>query len=160
MDEGKIPGESWQSVGFDDSTWKLGKGHFGYGDGDEDTLISSGDDPRSKLIVYYFRTTIELKPGEKLVKPKVRYFRDDGMVLYLKGRELFRDNLPEGELSYDERAITPMTRGEEKLFFERDIDPELFVEGTDVVAVEIRQDSTTSSDISFQLGLLVEDVRE
>ena len=38
--------EAWQSVGFDDTTWGVGLGSLGYGDGDERTVVTSGPAPQ------------------------------------------------------------------------------------------------------------------
>ena len=34
------PGDGWRSLAFDDSLWPEGPGGFGYGDNDDNTIIS------------------------------------------------------------------------------------------------------------------------
>src|SRR3954467_5259193 len=46
---------SWTSRFFNDSSWNLGVAQFGYGDGDEETVVSFGPDPDSKYVTTYFR---------------------------------------------------------------------------------------------------------
>ena len=39
LDTGADPGVSWNAIGFNDSAWHVGMGHFGFGEGDEQTDI-------------------------------------------------------------------------------------------------------------------------
>ena len=49
-DENSAPNNSWKNIGFDDSNWKSGNAQFGYGDGDENTVINYGSDSQNKFI--------------------------------------------------------------------------------------------------------------
>src|SRR2546430_11514971 len=40
LDNGSNQGTTWKNAGFDDSSWPSGTAQFGYGDGDEQTMIS------------------------------------------------------------------------------------------------------------------------
>ena len=62
--------------------------------------------------------------------------------------------MPDGPISYLTTASTGVAGDDESTFFEKVISPEMLVEGTNVLAVEIHQISPTSSDISFDLELL------
>src|SRR6188474_2329304 len=42
LDTGADQGAAWKNSGFNDATWKTGTGEFGYGDGDETTILSFG----------------------------------------------------------------------------------------------------------------------
>ena len=55
LDDGTEPTADWNSTTYDDSGWKSGAGQFGYGDGDETTLLEYGPDANNKYISYYFR---------------------------------------------------------------------------------------------------------
>src|SRR5688572_15655286 len=47
---------SWTDPALPDNPgWPVGRPEFGYGDGDEATVISYGGDPNNKHITYYFR---------------------------------------------------------------------------------------------------------
>jgi hypothetical protein len=83
--------------------------------------------------------------------------RDDGAVVYINGVEALRNNMPGGDITYRTWASgsgVPVGGTDESTFNMYDIDPDLLVEGTNVIAVEIHQVSATSSDISFDLELV------
>jgi hypothetical protein len=79
--------------------------------------------------------------------------RDDGAIVYLNGAELVRDNLPEGVIDFLTLANTNISRAGEYTFLEFDVDPNLLLTGTNVIAVELHQASASSADISFDLEL-------
>src|SRR6185436_20025595 len=80
-----------------------------------------------------------------------RLLRDDGGVVYLNGVEIFRHNMPTGEVAYTTAALAAVE--DDDVFYQANAGAGLLVSGTDVVAVEIHQSSGTSSDISFDLEL-------
>jgi hypothetical protein len=51
---------SWKSISYDDITWKTGSGQFGYGEGDEKTVIGYGPDQNNKYITSYFRKKFQV----------------------------------------------------------------------------------------------------
>mgnify|MGYP001132838043 CR=1 FL=1 len=55
LDDGSNQGSLWNANNFDDSSWQTGTAQFGYGDGDETTAISYGNNFLDKHITYYFR---------------------------------------------------------------------------------------------------------
>ena len=84
----------------------------------------------------------------------VRVLRDDGVVVYLNGTELFRDGMPEGPIAFNTLANITVVGGDESTnFFSGSVNASLLVEGVNVLAVEIHQVLPTSSDISFDLEL-------
>ena len=154
LEPGKQPAVGWQTAVFDDGGWQTGSGHFGYGDGDEDVELPFGTDPDTKPMTYYFRTTIEL--GAPVADALLKLIRDDGASVYLNGKEVLRSNLPDGALATDTPASATVNEYE-NFVVRQTIDPSLFVVGTNVIAVEIHQSSPESSDLSFQLALMVAD---
>ncbi len=77
--------------------------------------------------------------------------RDDGVVVYLNGTEVFRDNLPaDVPIAWTTLALQAV---EDNSYLQATIDPGLLVEGINQLAAEIHQVSPDSSDISFDLRL-------
>jgi len=77
--------------------------------------------------------------------------RDDSAVVYLNGTEVLRVNLPTGAL---DPSIPASGTGDENDVDWFLIDETLLVPySLNTIAVEIHNASTTSSDISFDLGL-------
>jgi PKD repeat protein len=150
LDDGSDQGTDWSGTGFDDSAWASGDAQLGYGDGDETTVISYGDDADNKHITAYFRKTFTVADAAKVIKLKVMMLRDDGAVLYINGNEAARSSMPDGDITYTTLANDA---GSETTYYEYNIDPSLLVTGSNTVAVEVHQSGGTSSDTSFDLVL-------
>src|SRR5687768_13963903 len=58
LDNGSDQGTGWRAPGFNDSGWASGPAQLGYGDGDEATVVSYGNDSANKYITTYFRRSI------------------------------------------------------------------------------------------------------
>jgi hypothetical protein len=156
LDTGEDLGTSWLDNEYDDSSWASGSAELGYGDGDEATTVSYGDDASNKHTTTYFRRSFEFngEAGDN-ISGLLRLRRDDGAVVYLNGEELQRSNMPEGPISASTFASAEMLGNNESILNEYPVQLNL-LNGTNVVAVEIHQLNLTSSDISFDLELLAE----
>jgi acid phosphatase type 7 len=73
-------------------------------------------------------------------------------VVYLNGVEVARRNLPTGTIGYTTLASTAAAEGVLETIT---VPPARLVEGDNVIAVEIHQSARSSSDISFDLELVV-----
>lgn len=136
-------------VGLSESGSKLG-----YGDGDEATPIGSGPDPNNRYATTYFRHAFNVADPAVFAALLVRLLRDDGGVVYLNGAEIFRSNMGGGAPDYATQALADALPADETTqFYGTNIPPALLRAGTNVVAVEIHQRSTNSSDLSFALEL-------
>jgi hypothetical protein len=153
LDTGIYPGDGWQNESFNDAGWAQGAGELGYGDGGESTVIGFGGDDQNKHIAYYFRKKFQIADTAGFERITLRIMRDDGAVVYINGSEVLRDNLPEGEILPDTPAITFVGDADEYTYFLYTIDGRTLKPGTNTIAVEIHQNSPTSSDISFDLEL-------
>jgi hypothetical protein len=152
-DSGADLGTAWRAVAYSDASWKTGSAQLGYGDGDEATLISYGSSTTNRHVTYYFRQSFTLPSAGSFGGLSVRYVRDDGAVIYLNGVEVARSNMPAGTVSATTLAVTAIGGADESAWLEASIDPSLLVSGTNVLAVEIHQQSRSSSDVSFDLEL-------
>ena len=77
--------------------------------------------------------------------------RDDGAIVYLNGREVIRDNMPEGAIKND--TFASQTAFVEDDYYVHDLKSDGLVAGRNVLAVEVHQASADSSDVSFDLEL-------
>ncbi len=155
LDTGKAPDAKWREILFDDSQWKSGHAQLGYGDGDESTVVSFGTNAADKHITTWFRRAFSgLSLGESSPELRLRVLRDDGVVVYLNGKEVFRSNMPDGVITAETKALgSAPTEDESTHFYEVTLPAGLLLNGANVVAAEIHQVSSTSSDISFDLEL-------
>lgn len=152
-DAGSAPSGAWTEVGYNDEAWVSGAAQLGYGDGDEATVISFGGDPNQKHTTTYFRLPFEVSQPESLGALILDVVRDDGVVVYLNGEEVLRDNLPTGGIAYDTFALAAVGGSDESTPVSTSFGADLLLAGTNLLAVEIHQANSTSSDISFDLRL-------
>ena len=150
-DSGSDLGEVWRAPDFDDSQWASGPAELGYGDDDESTEVGFGGNPRNRNPTTYFRHTFTVDAVNSIIGSRCRVFRDDGIVVYLNGIEVGRDNIGANP-SYEDFASSAEDDGNLEIELSP-VSPDLFVEGENTLAVEIHQGDRQSSDISFNLEL-------
>ncbi len=153
LDNGVAPAANWTTANFDDSTWKTGRSRLGYGVGGEATIVSHGPDPNNRHLTTWFRRPFTVEDATVVNHLVFRLRRDDGAVVYLNGQELFRENLPAGAIQPTNTALVDVTSVEEPTFFKRRTPPLGLLTGTNVLAVEIHQFRTNSTDLSLDLEL-------
>jgi hypothetical protein len=157
LDNGSDQGSAWQAIGFNDSGWSSGPAELGYGDTadgrPEATVVSYGPNSAAKYITTYFRRAFAVSDPTSFTALNLRVMRDDGVVVYINGSEVFRNNMPAGPIGYLTPASTALGGVDEYTFVPAALDPGYLVFGNNVVAVEIHQNSGASSDISFDLEL-------
>lgn len=146
FDQGTLPGASWSSKSFNDAAWAQGNAQLGYGDGDEATVVSFGSDANNKFVTTYFRKSFTVSDLANLTDITASVLFDDGVVVYLNGLEVYRNNLPAGAISNSTLALSAYPENSPATFT---IDKNLLTLGTNVLAVEVHQTNGTSSDISF-----------
>ena len=152
LDNGSNPGTAWRNTNYNDAAWKSGPAQLGYGDGDEATVVSFGPNSTNKYITTYFRRSFVVADPSLVQTLNSRLLRDDGAIAYLNGVEFFRNNMPTNAVNY----LTPASTGagdDGTIFFLTNLDLALLIAGTNVVAVEVHQNTNTSSDLSFDFEL-------
>lgn len=149
-DTGSAP-TGWNTEGFDDSSWPTGLAQLGYGDGDEQTVLSYGPSASSKYLAYYFRTRFRVDQIPDQLALQVA--ADDGAVAYLNGVEVARDNMPAGTITSTTRASSGRSGGAENALRQFAVDPGLLHTGVNTLAVEVHQDTPSSTDLTFDASL-------
>jgi hypothetical protein len=152
LDNGSNQGTNWAQPGFNDGAWAAGPARLGYGGKGEVTVVASGP-ANNKYITTYFRQTFVVPGGVLYTGLTFRLVRDDGAVIWLNGREVYRSNMPAGAITYTTRAAATVTGADEQAFFPTTVDASWLVPGTNVLAVEAHQINPTSSDLGFNLEL-------
>jgi hypothetical protein len=148
LDNGSNQGTAWRGASFNDSTWASGPAQIGFGDGDEQTVVAAG------IITHYFRRTFIVADVSLIPGLLLRLLRDDGAVVHLNGTEVFRSNMPTGDINYKTKASATVSGAGEDTFYETTLPSSYLVNGTNVLAVEVHQAAATSPDLSFNLELL------
>lgn len=161
LDDGTDLGTAWRESNFDDSAWESGPAGLGFGNRGILTTLNRGPSS-ARNVTFYFRkefnvTTAQLNSLEgddPFYQILIGLVRDDGAVIYINGVELYRDNMPAGEIKWSTLASGSAGGTSETRFFEAS--PEgtgKLVAGKNVVAVEVHQSSPGSSDAGFNLWM-------
>jgi hypothetical protein len=162
FDLGTDPGANWFARSFPpEATWSNGVAELGFGDEllaqqhrPQQTFISKTNAAGAANAAYYFRYHFTVADPNAFNNLIVNVLRDDGAIVYINGTEVFRSNFTNNPAYYTNLA--PVAAADDGAVYQRStnaISPSLLVAGDNVVAVEIHQDSLTSSDISFDLML-------
>jgi len=154
LDDGSNQAVDWRALDFDDASWAEGPAELGYGDADEVTVVGFGPDDQAKFPTTYFRHTFSVDDASDLTNFLVRLVRDDGAIVYLNGVEIFRSNMAEGDVLYDDFAAEPVGDDDEAAFVSGFFTENYLADGANVLAVELHQADGPSSDLGFNLELL------
>ncbi|MEQ8580997.1 MAG: CotH kinase family protein [Marinoscillum sp.] len=137
------PAADWTQIDFDDAQWSQGPSGIGYGDDDDQTVIDA-------TMAVYMRigfTIVSLAEVEQLL---LDMDYDDGFVAYLNGTEIAR-SLVSGEPPAFDQPSDGLH--EAQLYTGADperhmVDRSLLIEGANILAVEVHNESLTSSDLT------------
>ncbi len=152
LDNGTNQGTAWTATGFNDAAWASGNAQLGYGDGDEATVVGYGGNTSAKYITTYFRKTISVANAGSYGSFTLNMKRDDGIIVYVNGVEKYRNNMPTSTVTYTTLASAAAS-DDGANWQTATLAAGTFVTGTNVIAVEMHQNSATSSDLSFDLEL-------
>lgn len=128
-------GTAWRSTRYDDTLWQTGTASFGFGSSENTTIGVASND----FTTFYFRRRLTVFDTNRLATVTASLRRDDGAVVYVNGVEAFRDNMPAGTITYTTQASSIVTGADETNSHVHTIDPSLFIEGTNIIAVEVHQ---------------------
>ena len=151
-DSGANLGTAWRSNSFNDVAWSSGPSMLGFGDANgllPSTVIGS-----NRQITTYFRTAFTVPPGLNTTNLNLRILRDDAAVVYLDGAEIWRDtNITSGAVAFNTLASISLGGAAESTWLTTNLPPALLPAGPHLLAAEVHQNSTTSSDVAFNLEL-------
>ena len=146
-DSGTMPAR-WTEASFDDASWSTGPAQFGFGDGDEATVVSSDG------LVVLHRQDFEVDDPSVIESVDLDLIADDGAVVWINGVEVLRHNVDPGAVTATTRASSSVWGGDER-------DPHSFsftnlplVAGTNTIAVSIHNAGPWSGDLSFDASMV------
>ncbi|MBL9135744.1 MAG: lamin tail domain-containing protein [Verrucomicrobiales bacterium] len=152
LDDGSDQGTAWRTAGFSDAGWPAGPAKMGFGDADMRTTLRRTIDGTPST-TFYFRKTFTVADPSGVVGLKVRLMRDDGAMVYLNNQLVFRSNMPEGNVTASTLASEVVGGADETAYFDQIVDPTSLVSGENLIAVEVHQQNSGSTDVSFDLIL-------
>ena len=128
-------GTVWQEIDYDDSNWKIGEPGFGFGDGDDVTVLPVGTQS------VYIRIAFDVQDLSDISDLYLDMDYDAGFVAYINGTEVARDNVQDPiswnmELNdyYEAIMYTGVHPYRYKL---KEFVPSVLVPGKNVLAVEV-----------------------
>ncbi len=153
LDDGSNQATAWRTNTFDDTSWLSGAAQLGYGESDEATSLARIGKSGTTNITFYFRKTFAVADVSAISTLQMLLLRDDAGVVYLNGKEVFRSlNLPAAPAVID-FTTTATATGENTV--DTAVLPATDLRaGENLVAVEIHQESISSSDVSFDFELI------
>jgi len=136
---------SWRSPDFDDSQWNTGASGFGYGDNDDATVTAA-------TTSLFLRKQFDLDDISEISGLLFHIDFDDGFVAYINGIEIARSGLTGTEPAYNTLAYTgreaSMYSGGSPVRYEPEITDGLLRNGQNVIAIQVHNISSTSSDLT------------
>ncbi|WP_299106777.1 hypothetical protein [uncultured Tenacibaculum sp.] len=148
------PPKGWENSHNITSGWKTGEAVLGYGNSETRTIINHGDDDSNKILTYYFTKSFHVEDPFECIVYQVKVLKDDGVVLYLNGREIFRVDMPLGEIDHVTKSSRLIAMEQEEYLHTAFITPEDINQGENILSASVHQASKTSSDLSFDLQLI------
>ncbi|MBN1822613.1 MAG: CotH kinase family protein, partial [Prolixibacteraceae bacterium] len=142
----EIPG--WTSINYNDNYWNRGPSGFGYGDNDDATIILN----TSSLFI---RAEFYVDSLEDVLDAVFHMDYDDGFVAYLNGIEIARSlnlgsryEVPAFNANTDYQHEAVMYLGNEPEAFPVLNFENILVEGKNVLAIQVHNMSSNSSDFT------------
>lgn len=151
LDNGTDQGTTWRTPAFNDGAWATGNGKFGYGLPGLQTVVSYGPNVNQKYVTTYFRKAINIPNPNTFSSFTAGVLRDDGIVVYVNGVEVYRNRMKAGTVTYTTLGQDAEDNATITQFF--DINKSAFVSGLNVIAVEIHQKTVTNADLGFDMQL-------
>ncbi|MFM7015765.1 MAG: alkaline phosphatase PhoX [Bacteroidota bacterium] len=153
-DKGQNLGTTWYASNFSDATWSSGSAPLGYGLTGVATTVSYGTISTNKYTTTYFRKSISIStPALSYSSLLLNVKRDDGLVVYINGIERYRSNMPSGTIS-NTTFSTNCASDNGSTWQSVELASSYFIDGTNVIAIEVHQCNLTSSDLFFAAQLI------
>lgn len=148
------PDASWRDPSYDDSAWPSGIGSFGYGDGDDATIIN-------QTYSLYLRQTFNVPNPTIFNSALLIIDYDDAFIAYLNGQEIARSNIyiPNPlytDSAYEDHEAQYYQSGSPDYYFINDVSLNaLLVTGANVLTIHVLNVSSASSDMSCFADLIM-----
>lgn len=150
FDQGYLS-ENW-FLNVNTTQWKTGNAPIGYGDSQAITEISFGGDEENKELVEYFKKEITI--NKNYIGFEFKLLRDDGAIVYVNGKELYRSNMQNTTLTKNSTAMETISGKEEHTYHSNVFDNSIFKQGKNTIAIAVYQAYSDSSDLIFDLELV------
>lgn len=153
FDKGYLEGDWYKNQNY--QNWKTGKSPLGYVSKLVTTPINPGNNQENEVNTKYFSKRITITDLSKFKGFEFKLQKDDGAVIYVNGKELYRDNMPDGHITKNTRPIKVInTEEEESLFNVKFFDSSVFTSGINTISARVDQSNSYYSDCLFSLEII------
>ena len=142
------PPPNWKDINFDDSSWQTGPSGFGYGDGDDATIV-----PNTMSV--FVRNFFNIESIDNIEEMLLHIDYDDSFVAYLNGTEVARSNIgtPGTPPPFDQGANqwreAQMYSGGFPERFDINLSEVNIFDGQNTLAIQLHNFDLVSSDMSL-----------
>ena len=151
-DQGSLDNANWTSPTYNESGWKSGNAPLGYEKNGIATTLDYGNDGNNKRPTAYFRASMRLdKTPKSTDKFTLNFTIDDGFIVYVNGAEAGRYNMPSGRVRYNTFAASYAPSNPDNGTMA--LAPELFHSGDNIIAVEVHNNSASSTDLYWDADI-------
>ena len=137
------PSANWNQLGYNASSWSTGPSGFGYGDDDDATIVQN-------TMSVYIRRAFYIVDASAIASVILDMDYDDGFIAYVNGQEVARNLMTGPVPDYNQpsdgwhEALLPQGFAPERFA----VDADLLNSGTNVIAVQVHNQSIDSSDLT------------
>ncbi len=142
------PVDAWRKPGFaEDGNWFTGQTPIGYGDGDDNTLLS---DMQNAYTTVYLRHEFNIPPGSIPARLTLRVYVDDGAIVWINGTEVARLHVTTGFKPFNSLAAVHEAEWQDVQLSNTG---DFLLEGGNVIAIHAINQHPNSSDFSIDAEL-------
>ena len=150
--------DNWKHPNYDDSTWEVGRAMLGYGGitgGTINTTVDYGGVSSMRHPTTHLRKHFSVTDASSYQEINCDVRRDDAAIVYLNGREIARTNIQEGTVDFETFSESGVFGAAESApnLFTYQLSPSELLEGNNVLAVEVHQQSAGSNDLGIDVKL-------
>ena len=142
------PDSNWRSNLFVDTSWNIGFGGFGFGDGDDSTYIQG-------VTSFFLRHTFSITNQEEIISLILHADYDDAFIAYINGVEVARSNNIYGTppdynalATSEHEALIYRNKLHEKYIIDNALIDSILHIGDNVLAIQIHDVDSVPDDMS------------
>ncbi len=148
-------GTAWRATNYNDASWTAGNAlFFGSTDGATPPIPTGTTIPLAtpRQTTVYFRSSFVFSGPTNGVSFVLSHILDDGCVLFLNGVEVFRYNF-DASVTVLYATRPALVSGTAPIISGIPITLPNLIQGTNYLAIEVHNQSSTSSDLAMAIGL-------
>ncbi|MEO6201525.1 MAG: fibrinogen-like YCDxxxxGGGW domain-containing protein [Cryobacterium sp.] len=144
------PAPGWQAPGYTAAGWATGAAPLGWGHATLGTTLTAAD---PKPLTSYYRTSFTVLDASAIASVALTTRADDGIVVYVNGKEVLRKNIADVIVTSGTYATTAVSAANAVANpVSVTVPGSAFVTGANVITAEVHSDYRATPSHSFELG--------